>query len=84
MTPTPKLPLETTVSKILRLNHSTAQRLQSVPVGTKFSLSIKAGKRRKLKSARLLSRSVGWCDTCEALHVYAEVSTSSGPISLES
>ena len=69
---------------ILKLNHSTAQRLQDFPIGGKFSLSIKAGKRRKLKSARLLSRSVEWCDTCEALHVYAEVSTSSGPISLES
>ena len=67
---------------IIKLNHATAAKLQSLPVGSKFTLSIKAGKRRKLKAARLTSRSAEWCPMNEALYIKAEVSTASGPIFL--
>jgi hypothetical protein len=67
---------------IIKLNHDTAVKLQSLPVGSKFTLSIKDGKRRRLKAARLTSRSAEWCPIYGALYIKAEVSTASGPLFL--
>lgn len=67
---------------IIKLTNSTAARLQSVPVGTKFTLSVKDGKRRRLRAARLVSRSAEWCPIYGALYIKAEISTASGPLFL--
>jgi hypothetical protein len=67
---------------IVKLNHTTAAKLQALPVGSKFTLSIKDGKRRRLKAARLTSRSAEWCPIYGALYIKAEVSTASGPLFL--
>lgn len=67
---------------IIKLNSSTAAKLQNVPTGTKFTLSVKEGKRRRLKAARLVSRSAEWCPIYEAAYIKAEVSTASGTLFL--